>query len=483
MKKQFLINILLLVFLNALVKPLWVFGIDRSVQNLVGSQTYGLYFALFNLSLLFNTALDMGITNFNNRSIAQKPQLFNNYFPRLIFAKFLLGIVYLAICIAAASFLDYSSAAVKLIGILALNQFLASVLLFLRSNISGLQMYITDSILSVVDRFILVLACSMLLWTNWLPFKIDIFVFAWLQTIAYTLACCIAAPLLLRKSGRFKFQRMPLFSSELFVKSLPFAVLALLMSFYSRFDAVLMERMLPDGAIQAGIYAQSYRIFDAVNMISVLFAALLLPMFANLLASKKDIRPLANLAFSILFTGTGIIAITLAGFAGPILKILYREFHPDSPFIFIMLMSSIVPVSLTYIFGTLLTADGKLKRLIILATITIVINISLNLVTIPHWGAKGAAFSALISQLFTALAQIILCFRYYQFKVAWQSVSKYLMLFLFNILLMLIMKYINFQTGISILVILLCSLAVTFSTKIINIKALREELFAKELAD
>jgi hypothetical protein len=51
LKKEFLLNILLLVFINLLIKPLFIFGIDLGVQNRLGDQ-YGLYFALLNLTYL-----------------------------------------------------------------------------------------------------------------------------------------------------------------------------------------------------------------------------------------------------------------------------------------------------------------------------------------------------------------------------------------------------------------------------------------------
>ena len=52
MKRKFVTNLILLLFLNLLVKPFWILGIDRTVQNLVGDESYGLYFALFNFSLI-----------------------------------------------------------------------------------------------------------------------------------------------------------------------------------------------------------------------------------------------------------------------------------------------------------------------------------------------------------------------------------------------------------------------------------------------
>jgi O-antigen/teichoic acid export membrane protein len=42
-------------------------------------------------------------------------------------------------------------------------------------------------------------------------------------------------------------------------KSAPFALLVLMMTFYYRIDSVMLERMLPNGSEQSGIYAMGFR--------------------------------------------------------------------------------------------------------------------------------------------------------------------------------------------------------------------------------
>ena len=68
------------------------------------------------------------------------------------------------------------------------------------------------------------------------------------------------------------------------------------MSVYNRIDAVMIEQIRSDGETQAGIYAGSYRILNAMNMIGYLFAGLLLPMFAKSLSENKRINDLLKRA-------------------------------------------------------------------------------------------------------------------------------------------------------------------------------------------
>ena len=73
----------------------------------------------------------------------------------------------------------------------------------------------------------------------------------------------------------------------------------------------MLERMLPDGALQAGIYAQGFRFFESLNMFGFLVAGLLLPMFSRMLKQGADTGPLTGLALRLVLSGTSILAMTL----------------------------------------------------------------------------------------------------------------------------------------------------------------------------
>jgi len=170
LKREFLLNILLLVFINLLIKPIFIFGIDLGVQNRVG-EDYGTYFALLNLAYLFQILNDFGIQSFNNRHISQHPQLLPKYFPNLLAIKWLLATVYVTLTMIFAAFvLGYGAEALPLLFILLINQVLVQLILFLRSNISGLGHYRLDSLLSSLDKLLMVVTGGVLIWTDWLPF-------------------------------------------------------------------------------------------------------------------------------------------------------------------------------------------------------------------------------------------------------------------------------------------------------------------------
>ena len=417
MKRKFITNLALVIFLNLLVKPFWIFGIDRSVQNVVGAESYGLYFSLFSFSLLLNILLDIGITSFNNRAIAREPSLLSEYFSNIVVLKLLLAVFYAVICLAAGLIVGYDTIQFKILILLIINQFLASFLLYLRSNISGLHFFRTDSIISVLDRTLVIIICSVLLWGGITdqPFRIEWFVYA--QTVAYALTVLVAFLIVLSKSEYLKPRIDPKYFAGIIRKSYPFALLILLMSFYNRIDSVMLERLLPGGDASAGIYAQSFRILDAAAMFAFLFAGLLLPIFSRMIKQEQPINEMVRLSFSLII----IPALTLAALAfyysQDIIDWMYYERTMESYRIFPLLMFGFVAISTTYIFGTLLTANGSLFELNLLAGSAVILNVLLNLILIPRYQAFGAAISSLVTQSYMALFQVIISVIKFRFRL------------------------------------------------------------------
>lgn len=406
MQRKFITNLFFLLLVNVIVKPFWIFGIDRVFQNRIGAEEYGFYYALFSFSILLNIFLDIGITNYNNRNIAQHGHMLQRYFSSIVVLKFLLGIVYLLITILAAFVLDYDARSINLLLLLSFNQFLLSFLLYLRSNIAGLQQFKTDSFLSVLDRISVILICGYFLWiATGVKFTVELFALA--QTAAYFLSCIVALFILKGKVGRFTFKfNIPLLRVIL-KQSMPFALLVLLMSFYYRVDSVMIERLLPDGNFQTGIYAQAYRLLDASTMIGFLFAGLLLPMFSRMISTKQDTTPLLKLSFNLIFVPSLVLFIVCFHYGADIMSVLYKDNVVLSSQVLVILMGTFLAVASTYIFGTYLTANGSLNILNRTALVGLVINLLLNSLWIPSYGPLGAAYATLVTQGVVIITQVI----------------------------------------------------------------------------
>ena len=474
MQKKFLTNLLLLLLLNLLIKPFWMFGIDRTVQNLVGAESYGFYFAVFNFSFLFNILLDFGITKFNNKNIAQHNQLLNKHFSGLVGVKIILAISYGIVTFAVGLLIGYNAEQLYLLGFLAFNQFLISFILYLRSNISGLLLFKTESLLSVLDRVLMIIICGILLWGGITDtaFKIEWFVYC--QTIAYILTAFVALLIVIKKASFKRLTWNPAFFILIIKQSFPFAVLVLLMTFYNRIDSVMIERLLPGdkGDEQAGIYALAFRLLDSTNMIAFLFSILLFPLFAKMLKQKESIVEIVKLSFSLLIILSMIVAIGCHFYSYEIMDLLYHENISESAKILKWLMAGYIAISTTYIFGTLLTANGNLKQLNIVAASGMVLNIALNLYYIPRLEALGAAYVSVVTQFATAIAQVILVQYFFKFKI---NLKYLLSIFVFAvgvIIINILTKQLNLIWYFNFGIMIAASILLAIPLRLFNIRSI-----------
>ena len=484
MQKKFLKNLSLILFLNLLIKPFWILGVDRQVYNVVGPENYGFYFSIFNFSFLFFIFLDLGITNFNNRNIAQNNQLLDKHLMGIGTIKLLLGILYGLIIFMVGYVIGYRGEQLKLLFWVGINQFLLSFLLYLRSNISGLLLFAIDSFLSILDRLLMILIVGILLWTGIAHHRFNIEWFVYSQTIAYLISVLIALSVVLAHTSKLKFSWNPAFFIMIIKKSLPFALLVLLMSFYNRIDPVFLERLIPgkEGDLQSGIYSAAFRMLDAGQNFAYLFSVLLLPLFSKMINEKLEIGKLLRLSFSIIISGSLIIAITAFFYSKELMLLMYvphgiesaidfQSRIAESAAVFRVLMFSFVAISSNYIFGTLLTANNNLKWLNLIAFAGMAGNIIMNLVLIPRLQALGSAYASITAQSVTALLNIWLAIKIFKFRFDWMLLLRVLLTAFFTAMAAWLLKtYSGLSWPVTITLTLLTGLGAAFILKLLDIK-------------
>lgn len=484
MQRKFLNNLAILLLLNVLIKPFYIFGIDRTVQNLVGPESYGFYFTIFNFAFLFNILLDAGITNFNNRNIAQNQQLLNKHFSRLLVLRLLLALFYAVVTFLTAWVIGYKEHQMKILIWIAVNNFLLSFILYLRSNISGLLMFMTDSFLSVLDRIIMIAICAFLIWGPYLggEFRIEWFIYA--QTASYVITFLIAFIIVIRKASFTRLTWSWPFFMMILKYSFPFALLYLLMSFYARTDSVFIERLISgeEGNRQVGIFAMGYRILDATNQFAMLFGMLLFPIYSRLIKQKRPIVEMILLPSKLLLSGALILAVASWFYRFEIMELLYpMQVHEtltehiykinEAAKIYGLLMFGLLGTCLMTIFSSLLSANDNLRQLNVIATIAIGVNFALNLSLIPVMKAAGAAWANLGTQVFTGLAFVVVVQYMFRFRISYRLLISSVIYIILVVLAGWLSTYFSQSWILNISTMLVFSFLVAILLKLLDLKA------------
>ena len=411
---KFYSSLLLLIVLNAIIKPIWIFGIDRQVQNITGVAEYGTYFSLLNLSLVFGFLLDWGLNNFVNRELATKKIELQQQLGSFLLLKLLFFVSYAIIVVAVGKLSGVKHWDI-LLGVIFI-QFLTFLFLFFRNVATANQWFKTDAWLSVLDKTLMIAVCgSFIFWpVVFGPMNIQKFVVA--QIICTTVAILVVVTILLSRQIVFKRPSFHFFNNAVILSVLPFAMTLFFMSIHIRLDGFLLERLHSNGAHEAGIYASAFRLLDASNMVGYLIASFFMPFVARLWSEGKPLQEtvLQTRHLQLMFAVT-IAAITVM-LARELQEILYHRADAYGIRILRWCLPALIGYALMQVYGTVMTATGAIVSFCYLNFVAVTINVMMNLFLIPRYGAFGCCISALCSQLFLGLSTMV--FVHYRMRIS-----------------------------------------------------------------
>jgi O-antigen/teichoic acid export membrane protein len=202
-------------------------------------------------------------------------------------------------------------------------------------------------------------------------------------------------------------------------------LIILFMSAHNRLDAFLLERLRPDGAAQAGIYATAYRLLDASNMIGYLTASFLVPFLSRHRNDKSLVQQV--LLFSrhgLLLFSAGVVAFVMV-FAPWLQAVLYHSTDAYSSNVMRLCLAALPAYYLTHVYGSALTATARFRPFVQLLFFSLFANVLLNLWLIPVYGAMGCCIAALVSQYACGIALWLTASRKLSVSVSAPSAAGY----------------------------------------------------------
>ena len=415
-----------LIILNILVKPVWLFFIDRQVQILVGYEAYGKYFAILNLSYVLFFLSDIGISNMLNQRMADHAPI--NVIQLLRIKGLLLGIYCLVFCFI--TWLTRISDWTILLYVMTI-QSLTSLLIFFRNIITAHQYFGRDALLSVIDKTLMILFCGSVLYTSFFG-NISLVLFLKIQTGCTAIAVLFSFFFILHKKLITSNVKEDIVN--ILKQVLPFASIILLMSMHYRLDGFLLERLHSDGALEAGIYASAYRLLDASNIVGYLASSFLVAFIAR---NKNDKEAMEDAIFNtrhlLMISAVGVVSFVVM-FAPWINKLLYHSDSHYNSLVVQLCMASFPGYCLVHVYGSVLTGSARFKQFITILVISVLFNTVFNVVLIPSKGALGCCLVALVTQYFCGIATLISSKKTLRISLNIKSIATYL---LFGLVLIL----------------------------------------------
>ena len=390
LQNRFLRTLFLLVILNLLVKPIWIFAIDRRVQNITGFAAYGAYYAMLSFCFLFTMVLDPGLNIRLSRDAASHPDRLPRILSEAIRLKLFLILCFWVLLIPTAAMAGITDWGTLLS--VALLFTCSSFMSMVRHFMSGAQLFRQEAWLSVVDKSIVILLVGSLMLLPHAASIVTVRVFVWVQVAALITAILTGIVVITGRIGPVSIGLANRLDLSEFKSGFPFAVNNFLMGMVSWTDGFLLERMHPSGAEEAGLYAAGYRLLDAFGMLGSIVGGSLLSYISGIWAGSGDYKPAFTASRKVLMLSAVLLATCMSACPAYFSNLLYHR--SEGPLVEVLgtLMLALPALYIVHMQGTLLTATGHIATFMRISLAAALVSLILKLILLPGFGARASAW-------------------------------------------------------------------------------------------
>lgn len=208
---------------------------------------------------------------------------------------------------------------------------------------------------------------------------------------------------------RRKYAVSPLFDQAELRRQLheaaPIILAETLTMIYTRLDILMLNRMA--GATEAGLFAGPMRIVDGLAIIPTVVLASATPILNRLrLNDPARYKAAAALTYRMMWVSGLAVALPVSLFSGEITRLFYGPAYAGSAAV-MRFGAWVAPLAFTAaIWQVLMIIGGKQRVIVYVYGGLCVLNVGLNLLLIPYFGATGAAVAKVVT--FAALFPLTL---------------------------------------------------------------------------
>ena len=400
MRKQLLKDSAVYMGGSVIVQILGFIGLIFLMQFLPVSE-YGKYIYIIEFISIFAFFSDGGFTQHIIKESSQNPDKIQSIYSKAQSAQLLISavmlILILSISYASNSLQDFYYLSVFGISIVINAYFAPMLAIFIASGRKDLIFY-KDVSLSVL-KLIFMLAG--------IYYQAPLAYFIFLGFIN----CFVLLILLLytryKKEFTYLFQlKLDLSGSMTFIKQgFLFTVLMAANVIYSKIDIIMLEKMI--GSVEVGYYSGATKFIYPFMFISGAFMTAVFPKLAKHSEEKDKFRNIQNIAVYYL-GGIGVfLSILLYLGAEIIFQLFLGDKYDHSIPIFKVLVWFL---AIVFIYGPIsnsLVAKNRIKFLVYLNLFMIILNVVLNFILIPKYGAKGAAMTTIVCEIMILMCTIL----------------------------------------------------------------------------
>lgn len=425
-------------FAGKIISSLLSIIIIKLITNYLGSNSpdtgpYGEYTTAFEYLAFFAVVADMGLYTVGVREMAKDnskvAMIIGNILAfRTIVAFLMIGIA----CIVAFLIPQYQGThiplAVMIVGISSILNLLASTVCSVQQVYLKMQYSALATILEKVVNIGYLLVVIYVLY----PGNSD----AGFYQLAWAGVAGDAAMLLMNyyyssKLTKIRYRIDLVFWKEVLMNSLLYGVALILNTIYFRIGSLMLSLM--NTKAEVGIYGLPLRILDNIAVLPAYLMNAVLPTLTRAINRKDGSHQrIIQLSFDFLVMASMPIVGGTIALAAPLVLLMSEPkylsniaagFYGSDIILGILIIATAFSF-VNMLFGYIIVADNKQNTLLVRNAIGAGLTILINLAAIPMFGARGAAVTNVITELYVATASYLIARRFVKFTLKFNNALK-----------------------------------------------------------
>ena len=383
----------LYIFAGRASHALFFFLLALVVSRQLGPAFFGVFSFLTAVVVSANCFSNLGLDIWMVREVTKTPSQGKQYLSNILGLKIVASLVTIMLVFVIFRMTDLPQTTLNLLWILSVSILLNTVSQTLWHYGNCFKQFIYHSVLWAVSNII---KAGLGITLVFLFYDLKVLIVG--VVVAEAISMILSFYIIRRQFGAF----IPLFQisvwKDFLVRSAPIGVAMIFGVLYFRLDIVMLQLMTEEKVV--GFYSAAYKLFEVAVVLSHSFMVVLFPTLVEEYHSDRILfKSRFKQAIAIFSLTGGSIALVLWSFSREIIRMIYGDkFFPSANILDILAVATLF-FFISFLLSHVLIAIGREKIDTWYLVGAAVLNITLNFIWIPQYGAIGAAWATLLCEI------------------------------------------------------------------------------------
>ena len=373
------------------LQPFLSLALVLAIGRILGPELFGKYTVVFELYFIFQIISSFGLRMLITREVAAQNDKVNNYLVNGTIISIATSLLSIVTMIIIVNLLNYDSEIVTGIYIVSISLIASSLTEVFSGILAGFEDILKIAYGWIIFLILKTVISIIVLFAGFGLIEIIIVhvVTKFLQPVIYYyfILKLIKKPLLVVNID---------FCKKLLAMAWRLALLVICVSVFWRADAIMLSKLTTNEVV--GNYGAAFKIFWFTLLVVRSFFIAFFPLVSSMfIEQKENFQKACRKAIRYLIILIIPMTLLISFFAPYFISLIWGNKYNSSALVLQVMIWTLVPFSITEVFGSALVASKNEMINLVLNTITLIIKLILNYFLILKYGIVGPAIATVIA--------------------------------------------------------------------------------------